>query len=72
MLPRGIAEHTGTIPAQRLGRWLQLRIGLAYGHAVFSPAWANLLGLRWEGKCKLPNGKKLAANGFWGVVKCES
>jgi hypothetical protein len=44
---------------------------LVYGHAVFSPASANLLGLRWEGKCKLLNGEKLAANGFCGGVKWE-
>jgi hypothetical protein len=38
----------------------------------FSPACANLREEWWEGNCKVLNGEKFAANGFWGGVKWES
>jgi uncharacterized low-complexity protein len=38
----------------------------------FSPACANLRGLRREGNGKVVNGEKSAANGFCGEAKCGS
>jgi hypothetical protein len=61
------AQSLRSVLAAGCNRELCLRMVML----IFSPARANLLGSRREGKCKVSNGELSAANGFRCRSKCE-